>query len=123
MNEQYITKDDLEAFRKQLFDEMKNAEVELKSQNGNKLLMPVYHQWIHNTNAKDSFNTPFQNLISCQQSYRIWEAVRKTVCAVCGVTTVAAIRSGKQEFAVDFCDKLCEFIYEYMKKHGGDVND
>jgi hypothetical protein len=119
MAEKYITQSDLEEFKKQLIADLKNAEVELKSQNGNKLLTPVYHHWIHNTNARNSFDTPFQKIISCKQSYRIWDAVRKTVCAVCGVTTVAAIRISKQEFALDFCDKLCEFIYEYMKNHGG----
>ena len=116
-NESYVTMEDLEAFKKSLIEELKHTEVEIKSQNGNKLLIPVYHHWIHNTNQRNAFDTPFQNLVDCKQSYRIWEAVRKTVCAVCGVTSVASIRIGKQEYALDFCDKLCEFIYDYMKHH------
>ena len=119
MDNQYVTKEDFEEFKKQLIEEMKNAEVELKSQNGNKLLLPIYHHWIYDSTSRDRFNTPFQKVFGCPKSYRIWEAVRKVVCTVCGATTVAAIPVRKQEFALDFCDKLCEFIYEYMKNHGG----
>ena len=120
MDGQYVTKDDLEEFKKQLLQDMKNAEVELKSQNGNKLLLSVYHNWIYDPSSSYRFKTPFHNTFETKQTYRIWDAVRKVVCAVCGVTTVAGIPIKKQEFAIDFCDKLCEFIYEYMKKHGGE---
>lgn len=119
MDNQYVTKADLEEFKKVLVEEMKNAEVQLKETNGCKLLSPIYHRWIHNTHDRKPFDTPFQKLLPYKQTYRIWDAVRKTVCSVCGVTTVAAIHPSKQSMAMDFCDKLCEFIYEYMKNHGG----
>ena len=96
--------------------------MELKSQNGNKLLLSVYHNWIYDPSKRERFNTPFHKTFGCPQTYRVWDAIRKVVCAVCGVTTVAGIPLRKQELAVDFCDKLCEFIYEYMKNYGGDNN-
>ena len=122
MNTQYVTKADLEEFKRILVEEMKNAEVQLKKTNGNKLLSPIYHRWIHNTSDRKPFDTPFQKMLPYKQTYNIWDAVRKVVCAVCGVTVVSAIPPSKQAMAMDFCDKLCEFIYNYMKNHEGDCN-
>ena len=122
MGEQYVTKDDLEEFKKALVKELKNAEVQLKETNGCKLLTPVYHRWIHDTRSSRPFNTPFQILLHYKHSYKIWDAVRKMVCSVCDVTTVAAIRPDDQAMALDFCEKLCEFTYNYMKNYIGDAD-
>lgn len=121
MTEQYVTMADLEDFKKQLIADMKNAEVELHEQKGNMLLVPVYHKWIYNTPARNSSDTPFCKLVGCPLNHRIWDGVRKVTCNVIGVNTVAQIPHSRHEMALDFADKLCEFIYEYIKKNRGEA--
>ncbi len=119
MCERYVTIADLEDFKKQLIADMKDAEVKLHEQKGNMLLVPVYHKWIHNTYARKPFDTPFQEMFGSPLRHKIWDGVRKVTCHVVGVNTVSQIPNSRAKMALEFADKLCEFIYEYMKKHGG----
>lgn len=117
MAEQYVTKTDLEDFKKELLAEMKKEEISLKEKDsGHMFLRPVYQKWFYNQGTTKPFDTPFIGYLDSRCAHRLWEGIRKVVCSSVGVNNVAQIHRSKREFALDFSDKLCEFIFEYVKQ-------
>lgn len=113
---EYVTKEDLEEFRKQLIDELKSAEVQMKEPGNGKILVPVMQKWFHDTKCYYDENNKkaFKKFFSQPQIWKVWEAVRALTSAVCGARTVTQIKD--VDMAVDYCEKLCEFTYKYLEE-------
>lgn len=110
----YITKAELEEFKQSLITELKNTEVELKEKSTGKLLGPIYKRWFHDA-TKDyrvNLEKPFRKHFPAPYVWKVWDEIRALTCVVCESKTVAGIRD--TEMALDFCEKLCEFIDSYM---------
>lgn len=110
----YITKSELEEFGKKLIEQLKDTEIEIKSNSNGQLLKPIYNKWFHCTmhSKEQNRDKPFKQHFDVPRVWKVWDSVRGLTCAVCGVRQVVAIKD--TAFALDFCEKLCEFIDQYM---------
>lgn len=111
---EFITKAELEEFKRELITELKNAEIETKEKTSGQLLKPIYNKWFHDTKLSYCKNDekPFKQYFPVPHIWKVWDAIRAIVCAVSGSKTVAGIQD--TGLALDFCEKLCEFIDGYM---------
>lgn len=117
--EKYITQEELNtalsSLKEDLLSSMKQMELEIKSGTNPKLLTEVYSRWFHDTTKDytENFEKPFRILSEPPYVWKIWEAMRMLTCAVNNSNRVDRI--GNPAAALDFCEKLCEFTYNYME--------
>ena len=76
----------------------------------------VYNKWFHDTrvSVNTNANKALRSKFSVNYVWKVWDGIRGLTCAVCGSNTVAGIKD--TEKALDFCEKLCEFIDYYMNE-------
>lgn len=119
-SEKYITKEELNQtlteFKDDLLESMKEMELEVKGSVSPQLLKTIYNKWFHDTTRSTSTNVnkPFKTVSEFPYVWKIWDAMRALTCAVCNAKKVEHITDPAR--ALDFCEKLCEFVYDYMKE-------
>lgn len=117
-DEKYITQEELTKtlsdFKTDLLESIKQMELEVKGSASPQLLKTVYNKWFHDTTKRvpDNLSKPFKQVSSTPYIWKIWDAMRALTCAVCDAKKVENITN--PAMALDFCEKLCEFTYEYM---------
>lgn len=127
-NEKYVTQEDLNRtlneFKGELLESIKQMELETKTSTSPQLLKTVYNKWFHDPTkqASENMKKPFKQVSSVPVIWKIWDAMRALVCAVCNAKKVECITD--QARALDFCEKLCGFVYNYMiENRGADNNE
>lgn len=117
-DEKYITQEELTKtlsdFKTDLLESIKQMELEVKGSASPQLLKTVYNKWFHDATKRvpDNLSKPFKQVSSTPYIWKIWDAMRALTCAVCDAKKVENITN--PAIALDFCEKLCEFTYEYM---------
>lgn len=121
---EYVTKEDFEEFKKQLINDLKCAESQMKEPGNGKILVPVMQKWFHDTRCDYAENNKkaFKKFFQQPHIWRVWDAIRGLTSAVCGSKTVAQISD--MDMALDYCEKLCEFTYKYLEdRRASDVRE
>ena len=122
---EYITQEELNTaltvFKDELLESIKQMELEVKGSVSPQLLKTVYNKWFHDTKRRttENLSKPFKQVSSTPYIWKIWDAMRALTCAICNANKVEHITDPAR--ALDFCEKLCEFVYDYMK--GAEEND
>lgn len=75
------------------------------------VLSDVRHKWFGNSGYTGKMTGVFESYTA----WKIWEAVRKITCLICGTGYVRRL-SGKEDIANEIGDKLCQIIYD-LRKH------
>lgn len=78
------------------------------------VLSDVRHKWFDNSGYTGKMTDVFESYTA----WKIWEAVRKITCLICGTGYVRRL-SGKGDIANEIGDKICQIIYDLRKQYLG----